>query len=166
MKYVEFKSIVMKKIFIVLTLVLGMAAYVAAQDYNTGIGFRGGLFNGLTVKHFVSQKSAVEVLLATRYKGFEVTGLYEIHNPLADVNRLKWYYGVGGHLGFYDGDNTNWDDDEGNYVSLGVDLILGLEYSFDKVPVNLSLDWKPEFNFAGYSKFIGDGAAISVRFIF
>lgn len=156
----------MKKLFIALSLAVFITGSAAAQDYNTGIGFRGGLVNGLTVKHFMSQKGAVEVLVATRYKGFEITGLYEIHNPFVNADRLKWYYGAGAHLGFYNGENTDWDDDEGNYASLGLDLILGLEYSFEAVPVNLSLDWKPEFNLFGYSKFIGDGVALSVRFIF
>jgi len=156
----------MKKLLLTLAFGVFVFSLVSAQDYNTGIGFRGGLVNGLTVKHFLNQKGAVEVLLATRYKGFEITGLYEIHNPLANTGNLKWYYGVGGHVGFYNGDNTNWDDDEGSYTSLGIDLVLGLEYSFEKVPVNLSLDWKPEFNLFGYSRFIGDGLALSVRFIF
>ncbi|HOB84498.1 MAG TPA: hypothetical protein PKX27_11610 [Bacteroidales bacterium] len=156
----------MKRLLIFLSLVLGLSGFAAAQDYNTGIGFRGGLINGLTVKHFLSKKGAVEGLLASRYKGLEITGLYEVHNPIPKADRLKWYYGAGAHLGFYNGDNTKWDDDEGNYTSLGLDLILGLEYSFSEVPINLGLDWKPEFNLLGYSKFIGDGVALSVRFIF
>lgn len=156
----------MKKILIVLSFALGISGFLPAQDYNTGIGFRGGLVNGLTIKYFLNEKGAVEALVATRWKGFEVTGLYEIHNPLPNIDRFKWYYGAGGHLGFYNGENTTWDDDEGSYLAVGLDLILGVEYSFDQIPVNLSLDWKPEFNFTGYSKFIGDGVALSVRYIF
>ena len=156
----------MRKSVIVLSLIIGLSGYAAAQDYNTGIGFRGGLFNGVTVKHFISKKGAIEGLLASRYKGFEITGIYEVHNPFVKTERLKWYYGVGGHLGFYNGDNTSWNDDPGSYTSLGIDLILGIEYSFSEVPINIGLDWKPEFNLIGYSRFIGDGAALSVRFIF
>lgn len=156
----------MKRILTVLTLMLGMTVFASAQDYYTGIGFRGGLVNGLTVKHFLSWQGAIEGLLSTRYKGIEITGLYERHNPLLNIDRLKYYYGAGGHLGFYNAENTKWDDDEGNYTSFGLDLILGLEYSFSSIPVNLSLDWKPEVNLLGYSRFIGDGVAISVRYIF
>lgn len=155
----------MKRLFIVLSLILGLSGHVAAQDYSTGIGFRGGLFNGMTVKHFISSKGAVEALLSTRWKGFEVTGLYEVNNPLGNVDRLKWYYGAGGHLGFYNGDNTGWDDDPGNYTVLGVDLILGIEYNFSEIPINLSLDWKPALNILG-SRFVADGAALSIRYIF
>ena len=156
----------MKKTLIVSAIVLCFAIVSQAQDYKTGIGLRGGLYNGLTIKHFISEKSALEGLVATRWSGFEVTGLFEIHNPLANVDRLKWFYGIGGHIGFYDSDYTSWGDPGTSYTVIGADLILGLEYSFSEVPVNLSLDWKPAFNIIGYSKFFGDGGALSIRYIF
>jgi len=156
----------MKKLLLTLALAICIVTISAAQDYNTGIGFRGGPFLGLTVKHFVGTRSALEGLLCTRWQGFEVTGLYEIHNPAFDVNRLKWYYGVGGHLGFYNGDNTTWGDVGNTYTVVGVDGIIGLEYSFDEIPINLSLDWKPSFSFVGYSHFFPDGAAFPIRYIF
>lgn len=156
----------MKKLLLTFALAICIVTMSTAQDYNTGIGFRGGPFLGLTVKHFIGARSAVEGLLCTRWQGFEVTGLYEIHNPAFDVNRLKWFYGVGGHLGFYNGDNTTWGDVGNTYTVVGVDGIIGLEYSFDEIPINLSLDWKPSFSFVGYSHFFPDGAALSLRYIF
>jgi len=155
----------MKRLIILLSFVLGLSGFAAAQDYSTGIGLRGGPFVGLSVKHFVSTKGAVEGILASRWRGFEITGLYEVHNPFPDVDRLKWYYGAGGHIGFYNGDNIRWHDEEGAYTVLGVDLILGLEYSFSEVPISLSLDWKPAFNIIG-SRFVADGVALSIRYIF
>lgn len=156
----------MKKLLLSFALVICIVTTSVAQDYNTGIGFRGGPFLGLTVKHFISERSALEGLLSTRWKGFEITGLYEIHNQAFDVDRLKWYYGVGGHLGFYNGDNTTWGDIGNTYTVVGIDGIIGLEYSFDEIPINLSLDWKPSFSFIGYSHFTPDGAALSLRYIF
>ena len=155
----------MKKLLIVLSLFTAMAGLVAAQDYTTGIGFRGGPFNGVTVKHFIKQNGAVEVLLASRWKGVEATGLYEIHNNFGNIDRLKFYFGAGGHLGVYNGKHTRWDDNEGAYPVLGADLILGIEYSFREVPANLGFDWKPAYNILG-SGFVADGAAFSIRFIF
>jgi len=46
-----------------------------AQDYNTGIGLRGGWGTGLTIKHFLNGKAAVEGILDSRWHGFSVTGL-------------------------------------------------------------------------------------------
>lgn len=156
----------MKKIILTLTLVIFISAFGSAQDYNTGVGLRLGFSNGLTVKHFLSQRSAVEGLLATRWHGFEITGLLEVHNQAFDVDRLKWYFGGGAHIGFWNGDNTYWGDTGTNYTIIGVDGILGIEYSFSEVPINLSLDWKPAFNLTGYTGFWGDGGALSIRYIF
>ncbi len=137
-----------------------------AQDYNTGIGLRGGYFNGLTLKHFVSSNTAIEGIISSRWRGLQVTGLYEIHNQAFNTNRLNCYYGIGGHVGFWDGNRTNWGDNGTSYTVIGVDGILGMEYNFSEIPFNLSLDWKPSFNLVGYTGFWGDGGAVSLRYIF
>ncbi len=156
----------MKKLMFILLIALLAAAGANAQDYNTGIGLRGGAWNGLTVKHFMNGKAAIEGLFDSRWHGFNLTGLYEIHNQAFNTERLKWYYGAGAHIGFYDADNKKWGNNTGSYSIVGIDGILGLEYSFKEIPINLSLDWKPTFNLIGYSGFWGDGGAISIRYIF
>jgi hypothetical protein len=156
----------MKKIILTLTLVIFISALSSAQDYNTGVGLRLGFSNGLTIKHFISQRSALEGMLATRWRGFDITGLYEVHNNAFDVERLNWYCGGGGHIGFWNGNNTTWGDEGINYTIIGIDGILGIEYNFKEVPINLSLDWKPAFNLTGYTGFWGDGGALSIRYIF
>jgi hypothetical protein len=158
----------MKKLVITFLIVFCLISVSNAQDYKTGIGLRGGLENGLTIKHFTGEKSALEFLLASRWRGFEITGLYEIHNQAFDAERLKWYYGAGGHVGFWNGDYTytKWGTQGTNYTVVGIDGILGLEYSFKEIPFNISLDWKPAFNFIGYSGVWADGGALSIRYIF
>lgn len=158
----------MKKIILTLTLVLFFAVYANAQDYYTGVGLRLGFTNGLTVKHFISDRVALEGLLSTRWRGFEVTGLFEIHNQAFDVERLNWYYGAGAHIGFWNGSNTydRWGVEGVNYTVVGIDGILGIEYNFEEFPLNIGLDWKPMFNLTGYSGFWGDGGALSIRYIF
>jgi hypothetical protein len=158
----------MKKLIITSLIAFCIVSVSIAQDYRTGVGVRGGFESGLTVKHFTREKSAYEFILASRWRGFEVTGLYEVHNQAFDAERLKWFVGFGGHVGFWDGDYTYkyWGDQGTTYTVAGIDGILGLEYSFKEVPFNLSLDWKPAFNFIGYSGFWGDGGALSIRYIF
>ena len=70
----------MRKIVLTFILAISIVTLANSQDYKTGVGLRGGLSNGLTVKHFISEKSAIEGLLSTRWRGFDITGLYEIHN--------------------------------------------------------------------------------------
>jgi len=146
----------------ILTLFLGICfiALTNAQDYRNGIGLRAGFNQGLTFKHFMSGKSALELLLATRWSGFEITGLYEIHNSAFDIDRFNWYFGAGAHVGFY---GSTYGGGAGTFV--GIDGILGLEYNFKEAPINISLDWKPAFDF-GYNNFFADGGALSLRYIF
>ena len=158
----------MKKIIITCLIIFCLVPIGSAQDYNTGIGARLGFNQGLTIKHFMSEKSAFEFILATRWRGFEITGLYEIHNQAFHTERLNWYYGFGGHVGFWNGDYTykNWGEEGKNYTVIGIDGILGLEYNFIEAPFNIGIDWKPSFNLSGYSGFWGDGGALSIRYIF
>jgi len=156
----------MKKTILSALLLLCVSFSGFSQAYQTGIGFRGGLFNGLTIKHFVSSNTAFETLISSRWRGIEFTELYEIHHQFADVSGLNVFYGVGAHLGFYNGDHTNWGTPGDQYTALGVDGILGLEYSFRELPINISLDWKPEYNISGYTGMWYDGGAFSIRYIF
>lgn len=156
----------MKKIGLTFILGICLLALGQAQDYNTGIGVRGGFANGLTLKHFIGPKTALEGIIASRWRGLELTGLFEIHNQAFKTERLKWYYGFGGHVGFWNGKYTKWGESQYSYTVVGIDGILGLEYSFAEIPFNIGIDWKPAFNFVGYSGFWADGGAVSFRFIF
>ena len=156
----------MKKIILTLTLAIFISMFASAQDYNTAIGLRLGTSIGVTARHFLGEKSAVEGLLTTRWEGLEITGLYEFSNNAFEVDRLNWYFGFGAHLGFYNGDHTPWGDSGTSYAILGIDGIIGMEYTFIDVPINLSLDWKPMFNLTSYTGFWGDALALSVRYTF
>jgi hypothetical protein len=156
----------MKKITIVLLMAFCSVSLSYTQDYNTGIGLRLGYSNGLTIKHFTGSKTALEGIFASRWRGFEFTGLYEIHNQAFHTERLNWYFGFGGHVGFWNGDYAGWGNPGTSYTVVGIDGILGIEYNFNEVPLNIGIDWKPALNIIGYSGFWGDGGALSIRYIF
>ena|SRR5450759_5875038 len=156
----------MRKIILTLVLAISIVALASAQDYKTGVGLRAGFSNGLTIKHFVSEKAAFEGLLSTRWRGFDITGLYEIHHQAFEVEHLNWYYGVGAHIGFWNGNNVPWTTGDPSYTVIGIDGILGIEYSFSEAPINIGVDWKPAINLVGYTGFWPDGGALSIRYIF
>lgn len=155
----------MRKIILTFVLAISIITLSTAQEYKTGVGLRGGFSQGLTIKHFLGEKAAFEGLLTTRWGGFEITGLYEIHNTAFEVDRLKWYYGAGAHIGFWNG-NSSWGVLGTDYTVIGIDGILGIEYSFSEAPINIGLDWKPSINLSGYTGFRADGGALSIRYIF
>ena len=164
------KKIIISAFFVAFVLVTN------AQSYNAAIGLRGGPSAGITGKFFLSESAALEGILATRWGGFNITGLYEVHNKVFnqrtgsggfDSNRLLWYYGVGGHIGFWNGNTIHpWFKDDRSYTVIGIDGIIGLEYTLKDFPLNFSVDYKPSFNLIGYSGFWGDEGAFSIRYTF
>ncbi len=136
-----------------------------AQEYKNGIGVRLGSGSGFTFKHFMNSRSAIEGMLTTRWHGFEMTALYEKQADAFDTKGLQWFYGFGAHLGFYNGRYVEWGEPGSTTNALGIDGILGLEYTFADAPVNLGFDIKPAMNIIGYNGFYAD-YALSVRFIF
>ncbi|MRT94587.1 hypothetical protein [Ancylomarina sp. 16SWW S1-10-2] len=155
----------MKKLLLIACL-FSMGLLAQAQDYDTAIGIRAGSANGLTIKHFIKNDVALEGIISSRWQGLNLTGLYEIHAKAFNEPGFNWYYGFGAHLGFWDGDDAHWGDDDKNYTVLGLDGIVGLEYNISEIPINLSVDWKPALNLIGYTGLWGDGFALSVRYVF
>jgi hypothetical protein len=156
----------MKKLILTTTFFIMLAITVSGQDYKGGFGYRGGLSNGLTLKYFILPDIALEGLLTARYDGYNITGLYEIHKEPFKVSNLYFYYGFGGHFGSWQtASGKHWWDDNLNHTVIGADGIAGLEYNFDAIPLNISLDYKPGLNIIGYPKFWSDEFSLSIRYI-
>ncbi len=154
------------KILVLVLIAASLSLQAKSQDYLNSVGARLGLSQGITLKHFVSRTDAVEGLLTARWAGFSITGLYERQMGAFDVERLYFYYGAGAHLGVWNGKINPWFDDRSGHTVIGIDGILGLEYVFNQIPFNISVDWKPGFNLIGYTGFWGDELALSFRFMF
>lgn len=158
----------MKYVIIATIALMGLIANSThAQDYKTSIGGRAGFYNGLTIKSFIGEKAALEAIISTRWRGITAVGLYEVHNKAFDEVGFKWFYGGGVHITTWDNYYYNRWDNRGNgtYVAIGIDGIIGLEYTFQDAPINISVDWKPAFHVIGYSHFVGDGGGLSIRYI-
>lgn len=172
MKTINYKV----RTFAIAVCLLAGATLLHAQQGQTGVGLRLGSDPGITVKHFVRQNGAIEGILHTGYRGLMVTGLYEWHTPIATAPGLKFYAGVGGHIGFFNhyvrvhrhGNHYHYDEVyyNDNHVSFGPDGIIGLEYDFTQIPLNLGLDLKPAIDFHyGHAHTYIDGA-FNVRVLF
>lgn len=153
----------MKKLIIVLIVLSFNCGVVNAQNYNTGIGLRGGFSSGITLKHVMSDNNAIEGILATQHKGLLITLLYERHVSAFDVPGLFWYYGAGGHLGMYDeNDPPGYLDN--TYVLLGINGVVGLDYKIEEIPINISLDLMPRMHVVGYTG-LRWGGGFSLRYV-
>ncbi len=168
----------MKKIILISLLFLFTALAVKVDAQSNAIGIRMGYYNGLTFKHGMGGQNNLEILATwyERYGSWSATFLYEWQQPLTalGIPNLDWLIGIGAHIGQYDYGRYYYKYDKNYYndptyhadrrTYFGADLILGLEYNFPSVPFNISLDWKPAFNF-GYGHG-WDGIALSFRFKF
>jgi len=154
--------------------VLMMANEVKCQSYNTAIGIRGGETAGLTFKQSLSSGKAFEGIIGFWPHGFSVTGLLEKVNETS-VSGLNWYYGAGGHLSTFSSRRWYYRDHpyyyrrgyNYNYIGLGIDFIVGLEYKIPTIPFALSLDLKPygEVSNYGHTYFSLD-PGIGIKFTF
>lgn len=125
-----------------------------AQDYKWAAGLKfGGYENGISGKYFMQSNVALEGILGFRNHGAVVTGLYEIHQPAFSVDKLKFYYGFGAHIGSvgtgpyrrFNGDDRIYNDPR---LLLGADGVLGLEYIIPNSPIGVSLDLNPRVELA------------------
>lgn len=154
----------MKKLIFTFAFVVA-AFFIKAQDFNSAIGARLGTPFAASYKTFISQESALEGV-AGFWSGYysryiQLAVLYQKHNALGDVSNLQWYYGFGGGVNF-------WSDgiDRRTYANNGVSVVvygdIGLSYTFENIPLNLSLDWVPglAIKISGnplYSDYYGSG---------
>jgi hypothetical protein len=134
-----------------------------SSNYTTALGVKFLDGAGITLKHFVNDKAAIEGVGYFWNRGARITGLYELHFDIAGAEGLKWYIGPGAHIGFY---NNKYSDKFGNRSFGGVDGVLGLDYKVKAAPLNFSLDWQPSFEFGEDRGFTGSWGGFAIRFTF
>lgn len=138
------------------------------SGYKTSLGVRlssssAMVNNSISIKHFINDKMAVEGLFSFG-DPLAFGALLELHKPLASEG-LSWFYGGGAYIGFVKKVNTNTQKTttDPNFGAMGV---VGLDYKFANVPLNLSLDWKPELNIVSDINFEPAAIGFSARFTF
>jgi hypothetical protein len=148
-----------KKILSAAIVLLVVIGSVSAQDYKTALGVK--FYPGaITLKHFISDKAALEGIGYFYNHGTRITGLYEFHFDIPNADNLRWYVGPGAHVGFY---NTKY----GGGSQIGIDGVLGLDYKIKSAPINLSLDWQPSFEFGNAigNGFGGSWGGFAIRYV-
>lgn len=163
----------MKKLIFTLAVIFCcvFAAQSQSSDYKTAVGLRFGYPTSVSLKHFFSEKNAVELFVGYRRywryaSDFRIGGLYLVHTPITDVEGLKWYVGGGATAIFNLYDDVYYASDNYGSVNLGIMGALGLDYKFADYPINLSVDWVPTFviGSSAYDGFRAGYGALSARY--
>lgn len=125
----------MKTSFTVLILLLASTSF--SQNYKMALGFKGGYpgYGSLNAKKSISKSDYLEASIGGfgRYPynvGFNVQIDYERMQALEEG--FSFYYGGGVLLGL-----------TSSFVHLAPKALLGLEYNFEDLPLNISIDTGP-----------------------
>ena len=147
----------MKRIGVIISLAFSLllSATAIAQQYKMALGIRIGspdavISSGATFKYFLKEKTALETLL-TFGDPFAVGLLIAHHQPFAATG-LQWLAGGGGYVGF-SGERR-----------AGLQGVLGLDYKIANLPINFSIDWKPELTLTKEFSFEPAAVGLSARF--
>ncbi|MBP7075430.1 MAG: hypothetical protein KBB11_00130 [Bacteroidales bacterium] len=141
-----------------------------AQIYRNGLGVRIGETQGIIYKQFFAKTVALEAGLAFFKQGVNLTLIAENHHfDMFRTKNLYLFYGFGLHAGYFDGTRIPlwFPDDRGfrYYFVSGVDGIVGMEYTFEQIPVCIGLELKPAMNIIGTVSY-WQGYAVSLKYIF
>lgn len=108
--------------------------------------------HSITYKRFFKPDLAVEGLFSFTDPG-ALGFLVEKYQPFGPSG-LSWYWGAGAYVGFSGGRKF------GGQGAVGLDLLPST------LPLNFSIDWKPELNFTKQFSFEPAAVGFSVRFVF
>ena len=128
-----------------------------AQQYKLAVGVRlssaqATVNNSISFRYFLNENRAVEAMAS--FDPDAIGLLYEVYKPLGNAPGFQWFFGGGAYAAF-----------KGNDV-LGAQGVVGLDYKFQQIPLNLSLDWKPELNLVDNVNFEAAAVGLAVRFTF
>ncbi|MEX0965923.1 MAG: hypothetical protein WD077_01700 [Bacteroidia bacterium] len=147
-------------------------AIISTVDYKYALGVRGGAVTGFNAKMMIAPQDAIEVIGGSgwKYSGLQLIALYERHAGAfqSHVDGMNWFFGGGLHTGLYDNvsyKNINRDvpSKSGDYLVVGIDGILGIEYFIGEIPFTLGLDIRPTLDIVPKPDFFLAGA-ISIRY--
>ena len=155
----------MKRTLTIMLLLVAITVGAQAQSYKSAIGLRGGDPFGVTFKTFISNINALELIVGSGYWGneFAITGFYQWQKPTDWTPNLDWFIGPGAHLGFW---NESSKEEYGTGVVIGVDGIIGLEYTLDDIPLNFSVGLGPTFQFTSGPGWYYWNGGFAVRYVF
>ena len=163
----------MNKIISSMLMLIGLAFSTQAQDISkNALGLRLGDNDGfggeISYQRGLSNNNRLEFDLGWRNSNnvdaLKLAGLYQWIWEID--NGFNWYAGVGAGFGSW---NYNYNDTKNNGSFLFAAGDIGIEYTFKEVPIQLSIDLRPElyFNSNDYREDnFGPDLALGIRYKF
>ena len=136
----------MKKLFIALVAVFAMSTMANAQIQTLGVRVGGGQGYGAELSAqwgFMGQRLETDLgwNSGEHHTGFSLAGVYQWTGEIG--SGFGWYAGVGARVAFWSWESGYKDHDSDFALALVGQA--GIEYNFDAIPFQLSLDIRPNF---------------------
>ena len=154
--------------FIVLFTGVSLSAqHISDHALGLRLGDSDGFGAEISYQKSISTANRLEFNLGWRdsrdFSAFKLSGLYQWVRPIE--GGFNWYYGVGAGLGSADFTNIPNNNDSGGLFLFGAGTI-GIEYDFNTldIPILLSVDARPMWDFLGDNSGLGWGAALGIRY--
>lgn len=157
----------MKKIAVLTLVALSISLLGYSQVNPRAIGLRlggGSIFGGeVSYQHGLGEANRLELDLGfgagSNHSRLYLVGIYHWNWNITD--NLNWYVGPGLGVGLYSYENVN------SFINVSLGGQIGIEYDFSKldVPILLSLDARPMWDFLGDNAGLGWGTALGVRYV-
>ena len=152
----------MKKVLLILVAILGLGFAANAQNW---IGVRGafGSSSGaeISYQHGFNANNRLELDL-----GWNTRSTYNYYNLSAVY---QWMGGIAGNFGWFAGVGANaglWSGYSEGTFGLGFLAQAGLEYNFQAVPFQVTLDFRPQWDVLGAASGFGYAVALGIRYRF
>lgn len=163
----------MKKVIILLVAAFFAVAGASAQQSNA-IGLRGsysclwidGWSGEISYQHSFGVHQRLEADLALSTQTGNLTCLYQYKGKI--LPGFSWYAGLG-VMGGYATNARLYDKDDLRYTTQLYAFLaaqVGLEYQFPTLPLQVSLDYRPHFDFSPNTPVMHPDFGLSVRWTF
>ena len=134
----------------------------AQSDLFSKYGITPGLRIGQSYENWYSfsarknfRAGSAELILTPSKTRFTITGLYALQFPIDGVRGLSYFYGGGAHIGLA----------ALPAPAIGIDGIMGVEYDVPGIPILVSIDMKPGYDFTGGFGPRWQEGALTVRYV-
>jgi hypothetical protein len=134
-------------------------------DHGIGLRFGGGVGHDSEITFqapFNGNRGELDLGFGGRgdYNYWKLTGLYQWVMPIE--SGFYWYLGIGPSIGSWSHDDLS---DTGVYLAAALNA--GIEYHFSEIPLQISIDTRPELALSNnFDDAFGFGLALALRYRF